>query len=58
MKEKLGKKNTKKSDSASPNSCKSKTDGASISAVSQNGPKKVTEVDLFSAPSPSASKAK
>ena len=58
MKEKLGKKSTKKSDSASPNNCKTKTDGASTAAASQNGPKKVTEVDLFSSPSASASKAK
>ena len=54
MKEKLGKKNIKKSDSVSPGGGKIKPDGASTAVVT----KKVTEVDLFSSPSSSASKAK
>ena len=55
MKEKLGKKNIKKSDSVSPGGGgKIKPDGASTAVAT----KKVTEVDLFSSPSSSASKAK
>ena len=54
MKEKLGKKNIKKSDSVSPSGGKIKPDGASTAVVT----KKVTEVDLFSSPSSSACKAK
>ena len=54
MKEKMGKKNFKKSDSSSPGGCKIKPDGAIAAAVT----KKVTEVDLFSTPSSSAYKAK
>ena len=54
MKEKMGKKNIKKSDSTSPGACKVKPGGASAAAVT----KKVTEVDLFSSPSSSTSKSK
>ena len=54
MKEKLGKKNIKKSDSVPLGGGKIKPDGASTAVVT----KKVTEVDLFSSPSSSASKAK
>ena len=46
MKEKMGKNNPMKSNSASP---KSDSNG-----VSRDGPKKVTEVDLFSVPSSSS----
>ena len=55
MKEKMGKKNAKKSDSTSPGGCKIKPGGAIAAAAPT---KKVTEVDLFSSPSSSASKAK
>ena len=55
MKEKMEKKVIKKSDSASPQSGrKIKPDRASAAEVT----KKVTEVDLFSSPSSSTSKAK
>ena len=50
MKEKMGKNNPMKSNSASP-----KSDSIGVSRV---GPKKVTEVDLFSVPSSSASNAR
>ena len=54
MKERMGKKNIKKSDSTSPGGSKIKPGGA----ISAAATKKVTEVDLFSSPSSSASKAK
>ena len=54
MKERMEKKNIKKSDSTSPDGSKIKPGGAIAAAAT----KKVTEVDLFSSPSSSASKAK